>query len=278
MHAKERSIGVGMADDCIGELSKVTLLDLVRPLMNRKNSGKVLVRGAVTGELYIEAGNIVHARTEDTVGDQAVLSMIDWDKGLVIFDWESTTDERTVRLPTEKVLERWANREQEWKNIREIIPSADAVFRIPIDPSGEDRHIPGDQWRIVTLSDGTRSVAEIAGKLDCDVFTVSRTVCLMVKSGLLEKVDEATPLPRKTVDTNFFPTVEAELKKALGPIAQFIVDDKIAEFGESRIAFPRDRAQDFVKAIGEVISDGAKRDEFELGTLEVSLLENIHKL
>ena len=267
-----------MPEDFIGELSKVRLLDLVRPMVNRKNSGMVLVRGTELGELYIEAGHIVHAKTGDALGDEAALAMIDWDKGRVIFDWESTTDERTVRLPTEQVLERWTERDQEWKRIREVIPSADVAFRIPIDGTGEDRHIPGDQWRILILSNGTRSVAEVAGLLGWDVFKVSKAICQMVEAGLLEKAGEATPSPRETVNGDFIPTIETELKKALGPVAQFIVDDKIAEFGESRSAFPRDRVQAFVKAIDEEISDDAKRDTFELGILEVSLLESTHKL
>ena len=267
-----------MPEDFIGELSKVRLLDLVRPMVNRKNSGMVLVRGTEIGELYIEAGHIVHAKTGAALGDEAVLAMSDWDKGRVIFDWESTTEQRTVRLPTEQVLERWAERDQEWKRIREVLPSADVVFRIPIDSTGEDRHIPGDQWRILILSNGTRSVGEVAGMLGWDVFKVSKAICQMVEAGLLEKAGEATPSPRETVNGDFIPTIETELKKALGPVAQFIVDDKIAEFGESRSAFPRDRVQAFVKAIDEEISDDAKRDAFELGILEVSLLENSYKL
>ena len=75
-------------------------------MVNRKNSGMVLVRGTELGELYIEAGHIVHAKAGTALGDEAVLAMSDWDKGRVIFDWESTTDERTVRLPTEQVIER----------------------------------------------------------------------------------------------------------------------------------------------------------------------------
>ncbi len=263
-----------MPDDLIGELSKVTILDLVRPLMNRRNSGTVLVRGIHSGELYLEAGNIVHAKTGDAVGDEAALAMINWDKGLVIFDWESTTDERTVHLSTEQVLKSWTDREQEWKRIREVIPSADVTFRIRIDSTGEDRHIPGNQWRILTLSNGTRNVAEVAAMLGWDLLDVSRAIWQMVEAGLLERVGEAVSSSRETVDGDFFPTIERELKKVLGPIGQFIVDDKVAELGESKSAFPRHQVQTLVNAITEIISDDAKRNQFEMGILEVFLIEN----
>jgi len=264
-----------MPDDFIGELPRARLFDLVKSLVNRKKSGMVLIRGTEIGELHIEGGNIIHAKNGESSGEDAILAMMDWHKGRVTFDWESTTEERTVRMSTEQVLQHWAEREEEWNKIREVIPSADVAFRIPIDSTGEDRNIPGDQWRVLTLSNGTRAVSEVADALGWDVFKVSKTICKMVQAGLLEKA-EAKPSLGKMVDADFFPMIETELKKVLGPIGPIIVDDKIAEFGESRDAFPRERVQDFVKAIGEEISDDAKRDEFAIG-IAVSLLENGYK-
>jgi hypothetical protein len=52
-------------------------------------------------------------------------------------------------------------------------PSADVAFRIPIASTDADRHIPSDRWRILTLSNGTRSVA-VAGHAGWDVFEVSK--------------------------------------------------------------------------------------------------------
>lgn len=57
-----------MPNDFIGELSKARLLDLVKPLLNRKNSGMVLVRGTEIGELHIEGGNIIHAKNGNVSG------------------------------------------------------------------------------------------------------------------------------------------------------------------------------------------------------------------
>ncbi len=199
--------------------------------------------------------------------------MIDWNKGRATFDWESATNERTVHLPTEQVLALRTERQKELERTKEAIPSADAVFSIPVNSAGQDRRIPADQWSILALSNGARSVAEIAGMLGRNISEVSRAVCRMVEAGLLENVHETTPSPGETVHEDFIPTIEAELEKALGPVAQSIVDADIARLGESRSAFPQDRAQAFVKSIAEEISDEAKRAEFEQGVLEVSLRE-----
>jgi hypothetical protein len=60
----------------------------------------------------------------------------------------------------------------------------------------------------------------------------------------------------------FFSAVETELARIMGPIAPIIVEDKIAEFGESRDSFPKDKAEPLVQAISEEIADSAERDSF----------------
>ncbi len=88
----------------------------------------------------------------------------------------------------------------------------------------------------------------------------------MVKDGLLEKAAEKrveqAERTRRTVNGNFFPLIENELRKAMGPIAPIVIEDKLAEFGESKEAFPEDRLSPFIQSVGEEISDGSKRALF----------------
>ena len=52
-----------MPNDFIGDLSKTRLLDLIAPLLTRKKSGLVQIKGPQAGEIFIEGSNIMHART-----------------------------------------------------------------------------------------------------------------------------------------------------------------------------------------------------------------------
>jgi hypothetical protein len=255
-----------MPNDFIGELSKARLFDLVGPLLTGKKSGMVLIKGHDSGELHIEGGNIIHAKTGYSSGEEAILAMMEWDTGRVTFDWEVTTEERTVYMPTEQLFQSWSNREEEWRKIREIVSSSNLSFRIPVESSPEDRNIQGDQWKVLALSNGGKTVAEIAESLKWNIFKTSKIVYQMVQTGFLEKASEKAPeqksLSVRYVNGNFFPMIENELKKVMGPIAPIIVDDKIADFGESRDAFPEERVQPFVQAIGEEIQDNSKRALF----------------
>ncbi len=257
-----------MANDFIGELSKTRLFELVRPLLTGKKSGMVMIKGGETGELHLEGGSIIHANTGFASGEEAILAMMEWDAGRVTFDWEATTEERTVYMPTEQLLKSWSKREEEWKRIREVVPSPNMAFRIAVDSSPEDKNIQAMQWRVLGLSNGVRTVAEIAEELKWQVFETSKVVCEMVEAGMLERVsgniveEAAAPAQKSYVNGNFFPMIEMQLRKIMGPIAPIIIDDKIAEFGESQDAFPEARVESFVQAIGEEISDNSKRALF----------------
>lgn len=256
-----------MSNDLIGDLSKTRLFDLVTPLLNRKKSGLIQIKGHEVGELYIEGGNIIHAKTGDSSGEEAILTIMEWDTGRVTFNWEATTDEQTVFMPTEQLLVIWTNRENEWKRIREVIPSLDVVLQMPINSSPEDRNIQAVHWKILALCNGSRTVSDIAEIMKWHPFETSQAMYQMVQNGLLErgsekKAEEKPQAINKTVNGNFFPVIENELSKIMGPMAAIIIDDIIADFGESRDAFPVDRLPPFVQAVGEEIADKAKRALF----------------
>jgi len=54
----------------------------------------------------------------------------------------------------------------------------------------------------------------------------------------------------------------------MGPVAPFVIDDKLAEFGESRGSFPQERALLFVEALSEEVPQPLKRNEFLKETIK----------
>lgn len=251
----------------IGELSETRLFDLMKPLLDGKKSGMISIKGREYGEIHIEGGQIIHAWTNLNIGEEAILTIMEWRVGRVSFDWEVTTQERTVASPTEHLLVSWTNREEEWKKIREIVPSPGIVFRIAMQGHTEDKSIHGDQWQILALCNGSKRVSEIADALKWDIFKISKTIFQMVQEGLLERagelIEDQKPVQKKNVNGNFFPYVENELKKLMGPIAPIIIDDIITDIGESRESFPQEMVDKLLESIVAEIPDMAKRVEFQ---------------
>lgn len=266
----------------IGELSETRLFDLIKPLLDGKKSGMISIKGREYGEIHIEAGQIIHAWTNFNMGEEAILAIMEWRVGRVSFDWEVTTQERSVSAPTEQLLRSWSNREEEWKSIREVVPSPGVVFRIAMQGSGEDRSIHGDQWKVLALCNGTKRVSEIADMLKWDIFKTSKTIFQMVQDGLLERagelIEDQRPAQKKTVNGNFFPYVEHLLKKLMGPIAPIIIDDILSEIGESKESFPQEMVDKFLETIVAEIPDMAKRAEFHKAIHDALANENKAKL
>ena len=253
-----------MPNDLIGDLSKVRLFDLVKPLVDGKKSGMVVIEGTNGAELYIEGGSIVHGKTGVVVGEEAMFAIMDLDDGRVVFDWRLSPEQRTVSMLTEQLMLNWAQREEEWRKVKEVVASPDSLFSIVVANGGEDRTIRSKQWGVLALCNGMRSVSDVASLLGRSVFDVSETIYEMVGKGVVEKAGVAgTPkvLLKGSIDEAFFVTAETELKKVMGPVARIVINDTLAAFEESRGAFPKSRAQSFIETICDQI-DEQKREKF----------------
>jgi len=265
-----------MSIDFIGDLSETRLFDLVKPLVDGKKSGMVVIEGDEVQELYVEGGSIVHGRNGTLVGEEAVTTMMDLDKGRVMFNWQLSSEKRTVRMLTEELMLNWAHAEKEWKTIREVICSPDIAFSIVVDSGGKDRVILERQWGVLALCNGMRPVSEVAEILGRNVFEVSSTISDMVGMGVLDKAGSvAAPKSRAkaTADSEFFATVETELKKVVGPIGRVIMNDTLTAFDESPRAFPKDRVQAFIQTVSDQIVEEQKREAFGRA-MQLALMRN----
>jgi hypothetical protein len=252
-----------MPETFLGELSQTKFFDLIKPLLAGRKTGIVTIKGNENGEIFIEMGSIVHARTAHSFGEEAFLNIMSWQTGMAAFDPDVSPKEKTIFIPTENLLLNWSYKKQEWEKIRMCVPSPNAIFRICPQSRSEDMNIKGEQWNVLAMADGTRTVLEIARMLGGDEFKTSKVICQLVQEGLLEKGEAKGAPSKKYVDKNFFQIVENELKRIMGPMASFIIDDRLVEFGGIKDSFPEDQALSFVEALGEDIPNEMKKKEFK---------------
>jgi len=155
-----------------------------------------------------------------------------------------------------------SDQKQEWNKIKEVIPSPHTVFRLSLQKGPENKNINADQWNVLALCTGTRTVSEIAETLNWDEFRASRAIFQLAQLGLLEKAGEHSPGKRKTASENFFLMVEAELRKVIGPMAPIIIDDKLSDLGATKDSLAQDEALSFVEKLSEDVSRDSKKKEF----------------
>ncbi len=246
----------------LGDLAQIKLFDILKPLFSGKKTGKITVKGKEGGELYVELGNITHARTSSGVGEYAFFFLMGLKAGKALFEPDGAPSERTISISTEQLLLNWSYRKQEWDKLKEVIPSANAIFRLSIQKSPENKSINADQWNILALCNGTKTISEISESLSWDEFKTSKIIFQLVQLALLEKVEDQKPVKKKPVREDFFPMVEMELKKVIGPLAPLIISDKLSDLGETKDSLGQDQALPFVEKLGEEISNVPKKKEF----------------
>jgi hypothetical protein len=253
---------VVMPEVVLGDLTQVRLFDILKPLLIEKKTGRVAFKGKEEGEIYLELGNISHAKTSNSVGEYAFFTIMEWKIGKILFEPDVFPTERTISTPTEQLLLNWSYRIQEWEKIKETIPSSNVVFHLCLQKNGQDKNISADQWNVLALCNGARYVSEIGKALNWDEYKTLKTVFQLVRMGLLEKGEAQRPIKKKWVGENFFITIENELKRVMGPVAPFVIDDTLSEFKETRDSLPQDQALSFIEAVGEEIPHAQKAKEF----------------
>lgn len=246
----------------LGDLAQIKLFDILKPLFSGRKTGKITVKGKESGELYLEVGNITHAKTSRAVGEYAFFSLMELKVGKALFEPGGVPSERTISISTEQLLLNWSYRKQEWDRFKEVIPSTHEVFRLSLQKNQENKNINADQWNVLALCNGTKTISEIAESLIWDELKTSKMILQLVQLGLLEKVEGQKPVKKKPVPEDFFLRVEMELKQVIGPLAPFIISDKLNDLNETKDSLGQDQALSFVEKLGEEISNDSKKKEF----------------
>ena len=65
-----------MPEIFLGDLAQIKLFDVLKPLFSGKKTGRIMFKGKEGGELYLELGNITHAKTNNAVGEYAFFTLM----------------------------------------------------------------------------------------------------------------------------------------------------------------------------------------------------------
>jgi hypothetical protein len=94
--------------------------------------------------------------------------------------------------------------------------------------------VSGPALNVLMELDGRRTNADISHHLGVQPSEVDQAVAELVQTGAAEPVNKADP----TVPQAVFAKIRDILIKAMGPMAEYLLDDCIEEMGESRSDFP----------------------------------------
>ncbi len=115
----------------------------------------------------------------------AVCELLRWTSGTFSFMvGEVDPDQLELALRAEELVAEGQRRMQVWPTLTSHIPSPDSVLRLAAAPSF-DPSCTREEWALLALVDGSRSVSEIVALLGRSEFAVAGALAALVERGLL---------------------------------------------------------------------------------------------
>ena len=249
-----------------GNLSQISLNDLLLLATSAKKSGVLqLTRGKETVDVYLDEGNIVHAKCPIGEGEKALLYPVTWGDGTFNLLPNGTTPAATISKDASQILEDIKAMTHEWETILEVVPSGKALFRIA--DLAEDNTgpitIPNVGWRVLSKLDGIRTVQEVAELLRIPFAYIAKVLYNLHQSGLVEAVTTPVKPAGDLVPAALLDRLSTTLTEVIGPMAPLVMRDQIEALGASTDTLPEAKLDDLIGLIGKEISDTKQRNKFE---------------
>jgi hypothetical protein len=136
----------------------------------------------------LERGDVDSAEVNRLAADQvtdAVCELLRWSTGTFSFlIGDPDPEGLDLELSAEELVAEGERRMQVWPSLTTHIPSSDTVLRLAASPAF-DPSCSREEWGLIALVDGNRSVNEIVALLGRSEFAVAGVLSALVERGLL---------------------------------------------------------------------------------------------
>ena len=188
--------------------------------------------GERVGEILLTSGIVDGEQLEAALRAQienAVFDLLRWDLGE--FSWEpeaAVEPEVGIMVSVENLIMEASRRLDELEVITRKIPSGRTVLKMADKPPEDavEINITPEEWRILVLVDGVRTVTQIGEVVGLDEFDAMRTLYGLVSAGLIEVDSNAVAEENDEPDATAAPEpVEAPVHEEDDAVADATVDD-----------------------------------------------------
>ena len=181
--------------------------DGLRQALEQQRRVREAGEGTRIGRILVELGEIDEDTLETFVREQiqdAIFDLMRWPDGSFSFDERSGEDGAEpikLTVSVENLIMEGSRRIEEWEQVRRKIPDVDAVVAMaPIAAVHDDAvnvSLQPDEWRLLTVVDGRRTVGELVDLFGQGEFHLCRILYGMIGAGLLvvQTPEEAAASP-----------------------------------------------------------------------------------
>jgi hypothetical protein len=224
----------GADDDLLGNIilkaGKVSKGDLQRALFVHRTAGKKI------GQTLVEMGLVTREELKVFLRrhvESIIYDLFSWIEGDFILREGDLPDrsKRTVDIPTMSIVMEGSRRIDEWTQIQELLPDDNQILAVNNAPRANSQEVTLslDEFKVVTLIDGHRTVREILETSPLGDFDTSSAMYRLIKANLVEVASErphngANPREEESlvwllmrVYGAAFSAIQKTLERKLGP-------------------------------------------------------------
>lgn len=128
---------------------------------------------------------------------------------------------------------------------------SDTYYRKVIRADNDELSLDADMIRLLIAIDESKSLYQIADEVDLDSTTFKQTLSKLLSQGLIEPVPKDIPL----LDSSFLESLRINLSKAIGPMAEILIEDVAEEMGLDPSKIPINQAAELITHLSLEVPD-----------------------
>lgn len=175
----------------------------ISPEERDRIDGLMLREGGRFGQIALQTGILTEAQLRDYLKVQVSEIVYDafvWEGGTFSFveQAELPVHAVTIAVDLPNLIMEGARRIDEWEQCVKLLPEKGVIFRVVASPGGEKITLTADEWKILFLINGVRSLEDLCHDAEEDALTVYRVVYGLLSNHLIE-VAPVQPQDEETV-------------------------------------------------------------------------------
>ena len=142
---------------------------------------------------------------------------------------------------------------------------SDIYYRKVIRADNQEVSLDADMIRLLIAIDESKSLYQIADEMDLDNTTLRRALSKLLDQGLIEPVQKDI----KEMDDSFLESLQINLSKAIGPMAEILIAEVMEEMELDPDGIPVNHAAEMITQLSLEVPDGENQIQFKKSMLAI---------
>jgi hypothetical protein len=154
--------------------------------------------GGQFGQLAVQTGVLTDPQLRDYLKVQVSEIVYDafvWEGGTFAFTQETSLPAHAVTITIDlgNLIMEGARRIEEWEQCLKLLPDPNTIFRVVATPRDEKITLTAEEWKILFMINGQRTIKELCDDSEDDPFQVYRLLYGLRANKLIEVVGQHLP-------------------------------------------------------------------------------------